>query len=1048
MPSKHDIDKKRLLARRTFAAKSLAAQTDWLEGVLLVDEGRLYCLIDDSRVEVSAELVANTQRKLYKLRQDREAAEQALREPVAWYDKRQRLLDEVKLLSLLKLKHSSKLTEVLNHLVVKAVAAHEDEYGLPEVLQEGKQAVPALLSLIEDGSLPWLSRSLAAMALGAIQRATKPPSVLKASELLNAYKFGVTHGIDERSTLYNRLLAQKDGPALAARARAAYSQTRWNGRIHRKAVEWVGEGASPLKLVELLENLAKTRATRDRINRIHVNTSKWRSNVDKQTQLLKTTPVCLTNDFADLLEASFDARDSDLPIAASALVERVIVCIESLRAGIDEFGHLRNKFLESLDLHLGLEYSLQADCIRLVEFATRTLWKPETFAKKTDKALKADLLQLHSHELEPIPMVLAGCQDAQLVRRAIEANVLSALGHQSESQLDAETVASVVSAAAVLKPQGCQGATKIVGPMVDSRTNVRTRGEIKQIVALLKDTPYGFGAFEDIFDFVNNRSRIGFKRTVQLASKLLPIILAKTAGKELGCRPLIWPALLGAISLRGLSDASMNELTVVLIEKLVKYYDKIPTNWGATVTACCVAGHLCGGDSNTYRLLFETVMSKRGIILDTDQDWSCLSALGEMPFLLDNLQRAFLHHPGDCAPFFEQLKLMNKLGLTLPQVCAALESPPMNCQCDFCANATKHGDAVQKHWRCYVHARDVLGESHEMAHSITKLIDLPESLAKELHYLEKNNPPANRKECVEKRIEKLRFYKRFPLTLQADVESNLRRELEKLEAHTVVTTATKLMESAIEHKCTAPQLASLGLNKEELFDLLVLRCSSNRQENRTELRRLLSACGKGDLTWPLKQPANRQYMKEMRDKGIDVDTWISAFPAFFTSPGLSSGVLKISLEQNPIEVLKMGVYFNTCLSFDGINAFSSIANATDVNKRVMYVRDSSGKVYARKLIAISEDFELLGYETYVTTMTDEQEEVIETVVNDYAKALAAACGLRLAEDGAVRILVSKSWYDDGTISWDRPQKKPRKDKKSKSPLAVPMICFGEKSRRQ
>jgi hypothetical protein len=134
--------------------------------------------------------------------------------------------------------------------------------------------------------------------------------------------------------------------------------------------------------------------------------------------------------------------------------------------------------------------------------------------------------------------------------------------------------------------------------------------------------------------------------------------------------------------------------------------------------------------------------------------------------------------------------------------------------------------------------------------------------------------------------------------------------------------------------------------------------------------------------------------------------------------------------------------------FDGINAFSSIANATDVNKRVMYVRDSSGKVYARKLIAISEDFELLGYETYVTTMTDEQEEVIETVVNDYAKALAAACGLRLAEDGAVRILVSKSWYDDGTISWDRPQKKPRKDKKSKSPLAVPMICFGEKSRRQ
>ncbi|WP_395140452.1 hypothetical protein, partial [Armatimonas sp.] len=102
-------------------------------------------------------------------------------------------------------------------------------------------------------------------------------------------------------------------------------------------------------------------------------------------------------------------------------------------------------------------------------------------------------------------------------------------------------------------------------------------------------------------------------------------------------------------------------------------------------------------------------------------------------------------------------------------------------------------------------------------------------------------------------------------------------------------------------------------------------------ENRRLLIRLLRAYFDGDRDWALRQKPNVVYLEALTARGIDARAWR-------TPHGESVNGLHLHLETDPLHVLQMGNYFDTCLSFGGINAFSTVANACDANKRVLYVR--------------------------------------------------------------------------------------------------------------
>lgn len=60
----------------------------------------------------------------------------------------------------------------------------------------------------------------------------------------------------------------------------------------------------------------------------------------------------------------------------------------------------------------------------------------------------------------------------------------------------------------------------------------------------------------------------------------------------------------------------------------------------------------------------------------------------------------------------------------------------------------------------------------------------------------------------------------------------------------------------------------------------------------------------------------------------------------------------------------MGNLFGTCLGAEDIYAFSAIANAVELNKRVLYVKDSNGNIIGRELIGLTAAGKLIGFRTY------------------------------------------------------------------------------------
>ena len=71
----------------------------------------------------------------------------------------------------------------------------------------------------------------------------------------------------------------------------------------------------------------------------------------------------------------------------------------------------------------------------------------------------------------------------------------------------------------------------------------------------------------------------------------------------------------------------------------------------------------------------------------------------------------------------------------------------------------------------------------------------------------------------------------------------------------------------------------------------------------------------------------------------------------------------------------------------------------------------------RKLIAISEEWKLIGFRTYSSLGDTTGNTALRAVFRRYAASFAARCGLELADQGKVERLFAEAWYDDGVAPW-------------------------------
>ncbi len=183
------------------------------------------------------------------------------------------------------------------------------------------------------------------------------------------------------------------------------------------------------------------------------------------------------------------------------------------------------------------------------------------------------------------------------------------------------------------------------------------------------------------------------------------------------------------------------------------------------------------------------------------------------------------------------------------------------------------------------------------------------------------------------------------------------------------------------------------------------------EENRRSFRRLLHACEHQQATreWTLTHPANQQWLRKLPHRRVE--QWNDGF--FIEHDVRDIGAVRIGPEDDLQAILRMGTDFGTCLSAGSFNSFSTIANALDANKRVLYARDTQGRVWARQLIALSDSGHLVCFPVYARRSHAALRHLFAAYDHTFAQALRLPLWKSRDDTAPIAKIVCKEWYDDG-----------------------------------
>jgi hypothetical protein len=167
----------------------------------------------------------------------------------------------------------------------------------------------------------------------------------------------------------------------------------------------------------------------------------------------------------------------------------------------------------------------------------------------------------------------------------------------------------------------------------------------------------------------------------------------------------------------------------------------------------------------------------------------------------------------------------------------------------------------------------------------------------------------------------------------------------------------------------------------------------------------------GPPPWDLRhEPGNVAFVQRMTRRGLDLQPWIDGIGMLERRAPKGQRVT-LALEDDPIEVMRMGEPFETCLAPGAFNFFSAVTNAADLNKRVLYARSESGAIIGRCLLALTAAGGILTFHPYA----HDHDLAFPAMVRDVVLDLAARMRAGVAAEGAVETLVAASWYDDGPV---------------------------------
>jgi len=174
--------------------------------------------------------------------------------------------------------------------------------------------------------------------------------------------------------------------------------------------------------------------------------------------------------------------------------------------------------------------------------------------------------------------------------------------------------------------------------------------------------------------------------------------------------------------------------------------------------------------------------------------------------------------------------------------------------------------------------------------------------------------------------------------------------------------------------------------------------------------RLLLHCVDDTASDFSSQPKNAAFREKLEAKGINMEPWLSETFDLSAKTGKDEPY-RLFFTREIIDYLMMGFHFDTCLSPGNCNFFSTIANAVDINKQVVYGKTRSGRVIGRCLLTLTDQGSILTYNRYAHDPADGFAEAVDR----FATRLAEAMNTQLISSGKVSTLVAKDWYDDGAV---------------------------------
>lgn len=430
-----------------------------------------------------------------------------------------------------------------------------------------------------------------------------------------------------------------------------------------------------------------------------------------------------------------------------------------------------------------------------------------------------------------------------------------------------------------------------------------------------------------------------------------------------------------------------------------------------------LSSELAGANADTFlRLLGSAAQSDSGEVGDAKAGWSFLKTYPDV--------RQFL---GECA---SEAELTGRVWRLLQRLDLALRLQSRSPVQELLSRWRQPGSAsVPGDLAEQLALLAACRPGEPLPKSIAGLVEQPQARRREIARLREMERLGGLSAAARRRLENLERYEADEPAAAEKRIGRLRRICAKELRLARLAALEAGLEQAIEEHWRQiglpPGVAHAGADWENALHLYV-----HIRKNRRILKKLLVEEARGSRGWMREHPANTAFLEWMRASGLDSGPWLADRSETHEIDG---GAWTVYAETDPLRVLQMGNIFSTCLSVTGVNAFSTVANAAEANKRVLYIRNQRGAIIGRRLIGLGKHETgavLVGFHCYGACGAEEWSPSssaspwVKILFDRFCSRLAREVGAaftmnwEVLDQASATLPLFASWYNDGPESWD------------------------------